>query len=481
MQFEFIGASRQDPDNSQASPARLLNMYRENIGEKYVLKRVLGMTAFCDLGDAVLRALANIRGYMYAVSGGNLYIVGPNGSDALYGAVGDDPHTTISSNNGPIAVTAGGDYYLWTGATITTPSTGAFSSVGSAVFWGQRTVLSELNGRRIQWSDVADAATFDALNFATAEGRDDNIIRLLVNQGQLWIFGDRSIERWYLTGGDDFAAPMAGAEIDTGLKAFNLLTDLPNGAFFVGDDNIAYLASGGGLKPVSSRAVETAVKQGMPSHCFYYEDEGHKFCVIRFDDRPAWVYDVSSDEWHERANGDARVLWDAIAAAQVFGRDFVGFGNGNIYELERTNVDATGPLVGVAVSRNIRNGGAHFSIDRVGLLCTVGESNFTTTEVAVLDAGEVDEALEVGSGDLLEINEGAGATGPRPAKVIGSFSRDRGKTFGVGKARSLGTQGDYDTEVVWRALGVFNNAVMRLIVADADEITIESVCEVEAG
>ncbi|WP_230685880.1 hypothetical protein, partial [Streptococcus pneumoniae] len=67
------------------------------------------------------------------------------------------------------------------------------------------TVLTELNGRRFQWSDIADASNLPGLNFSTADGRDDDILRPFQINGQLYIWKETSHEIWYLTGG-------AGAE-----------------------------------------------------------------------------------------------------------------------------------------------------------------------------------------------------------------------------------------------------------------------------
>ena len=476
MQVEWIGRTRQDGDNTQADPSRLVNLYRERMGDKFVLKRVLGTTLFAALAGAPLRAMAFEAGKVYTVSGVNLASVDVNATQATIGTVSADGVVSIAGNNGNIAVSAGGEYYVWDGSTLDTPATGAFDSVGSVEFWGQRTIITELAGRRFSWSDVADAKTFDALNFATAEQRDDNIIRGAVIQGVLWIFKQRSIERWFLTGGDDFAAPMGGGTIDTGLLSFGLLTKLPNGAFFVGDDGIAYLVGGGSMKPVSSRGVETALEQKNPTECFYYQDEGHKFCVIRFTDRPAWIYDVVMDEWHERAEGDDLDPWSMTHGVQAFGKDFAGSAFGDIYELVRVPSDDGAPLIGRAVSRTLRMNGDRFRIARLTLLPKTGHSTLTKEEPI---------GLHIADGYMLA-TDGSFALATDETQVVPTdafvslrMSKDRGKTWGKEKRRSIGAQGEYDHVVRWRSLGQFRNANFELTISDATDITVDAVGEIE--
>lgn len=478
MRLEFIGQSRRDPDNTQANPARLVNMYREPMGEGYSLKRVLGAAYFTVLPGVPTRAIAEFGGELYAVNGGMLYRVDSDGTKQALCAVADDPNTSLTSNNGSICVVAGGVLHVWDGTTRTTPETGAFADVASSVFWGQRTLLSEQGGRRIQWSGVADAGTYDGLDFASAEARDDNIVRLMNIQGQLWVFGERSIERWYLTAGSDFAKPMSGALIDTGLRGWHLVAQIPNGGFFVGSDGIAYLISGGSVRPVSTRGVETNIQAGTASHVFYYEDEGHKFCVIRYSDRPADVYDIVADEWHERASGPEFMPWAALYCAKVHGDWVVANEAGEIHALRRIGRDGGEVLVGEATSRTLKEAGDPFSIDRITLWASTGQT-YLGRETGV--------GLMIGGGALLETGDQTGlkirdqAANPRPARIVLQFSRDRGKTWGKERWVSLGDLGDYRKLVRVYGCGAFETATMRLRFSDADDVTIESVCDVEAA
>lgn len=474
MQVEWVGAGRRDEDNSQADPSRLLNMYRENLGGKPVLKGVPGTESFCELGGVFMRAMAEIGGEIYAANGGYLYRIDALGNEYLTGEVISSADTTISSNNGKVTVAAGGDLFVFDGTTRTVPDTGSFTDIGSVSFIGQRTIVTERNGRRVQWSDVADPDTYDGLDFATAEQRDDVILRGAAIGGQYWVFKAASIEQWYLTGTDNFIAYRPGSLVDIGLKSFGLFCAVPNGGFMVGSDNIAYIISGGSMQPVSIRAVETELADGTADRCYYYEAEGHKFCVIRFSDRPAWVYDISMNEWHERAEGVDYGAWSATDAVKAFGDYYIGTSFGSVRKLTKESYDTDQPLFRRAVSANLRNGGDFFSLDDVEFLGTIGQERVQIDVSGTLDAG-TDLGLDAGDGNGLLVT---GVIGYRGADIVLRLSKDRGETFGIEREKSLGELGEYDRVLKYRAFGVMRNACLEVTVSDPVNVSFDAIAEV---
>lgn len=438
MKIEFVGQSARDSDSTWSNSSRLLNFYREPVGDsKIILKSVLGTEAFATVTGATCRAAEAVAGNLYVAQGSRLWRVTPAGVVTDLGPIADGP-TTISSNNGQVTVTAGGNYYLWDGSTLSEPTAGAFSEFGSVTFLGQLTVLTELNGRRVQWSDVADPDTLDGLNFATTETRDDNNLRALPIAGGIWFFKEQSIERWYQDGSDLAAVP--GGTIDTGLAGVDLITSLPDGAFFVGRDGKVYLVRGGQMQPVSTVPVETSVAYEDPLRCFYYQDEGHEICVIQFADRPSWCFDISTREWHERTEGNNLDQWTAQTCVQ-FNGGFYAFAPQGIYRLTRNNVDATGPLIRRAVGRTF-GGEGRFKINLLKFNATVGRS-----EVPV----------------LMELR----------------MSRDEGNTWGLPIIRDLGALGGYGREITYRQLGQYRQATAEVTISNAREVTLDSVAFVQ--
>ena len=432
--LNFVGQSAQDKDNLASNTSRLVNCYRESNGESLSVKSVLGMVQFSTLTGAVVRAMARVGGIIYVVHGGNLWSVSDSGVAVNLGAIPDSDMTTISGNNGKVTIVANGNYYVLSSGTITQPTAGAFSSFGSVTFLGQLTVLTEKNGRRIQWSAVANPLTLNGLSFATTESRDDNNIRATTIGGELWIFKEQSIERWAQASTGVFGLP--GATIDKGLKAFGLLSSAGLGGFFVANDNRAYVVgAGGAMQPVSTAAVETSIKQDSPQTVLYHQDEGHEFYCITFPARPAWCYDTTSGEWCERGEGVSGA-WSADYSAEAYGASFVAGPDGTISRLDRVNVDYSGPLVRTMVSRNMNMEGNYFTVPKLEFQARTGYS----------------EAPQV----MLRI------------------SRDRGNLWSVPMQKSLGSVGSYDETVAFRALGRGKNFAAELSIADAFEVTIDA-------
>ena len=416
--IEFVGQSARDSDNVAAAPSRLINCYREPTAEgKYVLKPVLGLASYADLGGIFVRAMATVDGKMFVACGGRLIEVLSDATTIDRGNIGDGV-TTMAGNNGVVTICVGGLYWNWDGSSRTQPSAGAFSSFGAVEYFGNYTILTELDGRRFQWSDIADPTDLPGLNFSTADGRDDNLLRPLFINGRLYLWKETSHEIWYLTGAAGASAfeRMAGGVQDIGLKAVGLICRIPGGAFMVGDDGRAHLVSGG-IKPVSTTAVETALDQGTPVTCFAYEDEGHTFCVVTFSDRPAWVYDLATGEWHERAEA-GQMPWSVSATVKWDGTWYAGRNDGDLFTFGGS-ADGALPVTKEAVSRTMHV-----------------EENIRLKYVEVFPR----KGIEDGGITL-------------------SLSRDCGLTWGPEKERNVGPLGSTRHKVRWRNQGIVESDV----------------------
>jgi hypothetical protein len=450
-EVEFVGQSAKDSDNGQAATSRLINLYREPIkmGDKttYTLKSVLGQAVFADLNTVFVRAMADVSGKVYVAAGGGLYAVSGQAVATRLGDIADSEDTTVSGNTGSVTVCAGGKYYVWDGVTLTQPSIGAFSDFGAVEYIGNYTILTERGGRRVQWSALADPTDLPGTSFATTEARDDNNLRAMAIARNLWLFKEKSIEVWYITGQAAAGAfAPTGMVIDTGLMSFGLVVKFRAGAFLVGDDGIVYLTDGEGLRPVSTTAVETAIDEETPKSCFYYEDEGHKICVIRFRNRPAWCFDVSTGEWHERAEGADHGPWAAVAAVNSYGKWLCGTDLGGIYEMTRNNTDIAYAMRRTAVSRTLSMEQRTFILDALEFTGRVGRS----------DLG-------------------------RDAECWIRVSRDNGLTWGNPKRRSLGGLGDYQQRITYRSLGQFRQATIEFNMADPVDIPLNATAVVTAS
>lgn len=428
-------------------------MYVDRVADprktNFTLKSVLGTEAFATTSDLFVRDMDEIGGTLYAVVGDGLYSVNASGSETLLGAVTDADGSQVFGDGTDVCVVAGGNYYVWDGSTLSQPSTGAFSSFGSGTFLNGYVVLSETDARRFQWSDLADASTLPALNFSTADGADDKILRLETANSRLLIMKEHTVEVWYVTGqsGANAFQRATGGVMEVGLKAKKLATKFRGGVFWVGDDNIAYISSGSGVQPVSGRspAVESALENKTPTDVFYTEDEGHKFCHIRFSDTPTWVYDVSNGKWHERAYGVNHAAWPITVTARAYDRWFGGNVDGEILRFARNNTDVGASLRRTVVCQPFYLDGAPFRVPWLEFSGRVGTSSLG-----------------------------------RDATLMLRVSGDNGKTWGPEHTVSMGDTGDYEETMEFYGLGWFDKvAVPEVSITDPAELTLNGTGNVK--
>lgn len=478
---EFCGQSSRDPDNNQANTARLINCYREPIGGRsnYVIKSVLGTVGFATIPGVFTRAMKEVRGIVYFVHAGRLARLSPTGAIIDLGAVDDDESVFIDSHDGQVTIAANGRYYLFDGTTLSTPSGAAFSLVNDVLFMNQRTVIIERDGRRVAWSDVGNPASFQGDSVATAEQEDDRNLRAFQVGGSLWIFKERSIERFRNVATGFSYIP--GSKIERGLLSKNLAVEMPDGVFFVGDDRLPYIAGGGGISPPltgQNRAVETAISAGSPTHCLYHEDEGAKHLVIRFSDRPAWVLNMSTGEWHERADQEDGA-WSVIAATRAFGDTLVATQDGKFLRLARVDSDVTAPLVRTMISKTLYvNEGNGFRVPLFEVRGRMGRSFLGRATSQVLATTGL--VLTDAAGAALAVRTNAQAI--RPARLTISVSRDYGETWSNPRTYSMGDLGEYDTRVRTRKWGHFDAAaVFRVRISDPANLPLDASAVVQVA
>ena len=475
--LEFVGQSSRDPGNVAASTGRLVNLFREATDGRMVLRSVPGTAEFVEFGRANMSAMAVIEGILYVVCGGRLFSTTTAGVVTELGAVaaGD---TTIAGNYGLVTITSGGSYYVWNGTTLASIPIGDVEGgpaewvVGSLAYVGGYTVVSEQDARRLQWSALADAESMPGLNFATSESTDEVILRVITFGDSLVVFKENSAERWLVTGlsGANAFQLITGSVLETGLQAFNLVTQFPNGAAFVSSDGRVYAWNGDQLQPISTPQVEAVMALHTAKRCFFYEVRGHGMICITFADAPAWCYDVAMGEWHERAEGVNFGPWTAAASEKFGGGWVVGYDSGRVGVLAKQPLDFGAPLKRTAVTRLLQTG-RRFTVPKLELNIEVGSERRPLTPLFLVDEGNLIEAIE---GFFLA--DGGPDSGPPSIQC--RVTRD-GVSYGPEKVRSLGDVGRYETRVIFRAMGQFTRMALEVSMTAAVETPLYADLDVE--
>ncbi len=487
MRLVLAAQSSADRDNLSPTSERLVNCYAypapEGALAPLCIRAVPAMREFVTLPGPFLRAMARVEESLYVITAGGLYRVNDNGTSSYLAAIPDDANTTMTGHRSGVTITAAGSYFIWDGSTLTQPTGGPFDNAGSVAFLDQFTLISELDGREFQWTEAGLPEDLDGLFFATAEARDDKIVRIIDSAGYLAVLKQHSVELWGNSGAgaENAFIRVQGAVSDRGLRAFNLMAKTPDGVFFIGEDDIAYMGGAGGAQAVSPPTVNIALRAGTPTHCFYYEDRGHALHVIRFSDRPAWVYDASMGLWHERSTGPEHKPWDVIAAVKVYGQWHLGDIYGHVFRLSTTPEDAAGPLRRTIVARPLTMDGLPFSVAKLELMGLFG--NYSVTETAPnweTDQNGFPITDEDGAYILLD-GEHDATTWARPGRIWLRLSKDGGHTFGIPKTKDIGRKGDYAARARWFALGQFDSLVVEINLTDPVDVPLLSEALVEVS
>jgi hypothetical protein len=331
-------------------------------------------------------------------------------------------------------------------AFIYNANTGVFAQVTDPDFPGAVTVgyldsyfvFNEPNSQRVWVTSLLDGTAIDPLDFASAEGNPDNIVSLMVDHREVWLFGNNTVEVWYNAGLADFPlARIEGAFMETGCLAPYSVAKLDNAVFWLGSDargnGIVYRNQGYNAQRVSTHAIEWQIQQyGVLNDAigYSYQQDGHSFYVLTFPTAQAtWVFDVATGAWHERA------YWDGVqyrrhrsnCQANFVGQVLVGdWENGRVYAFDLEVYQDNNDL-----QRWLRSWRA----------LPTGQNTLKRT---------AHHALQLDCETGIGINTGQGSN----SQVMLRWSDDGGHTWSNEHWASMGKLGEYGKRVIWRRLGM---------------------------
>jgi hypothetical protein len=296
---------------------------------------------------------------------------------------------------------------------------------------------------RFVGSDLNDGSSWDALSYATAEGSPDNLLTMKVVNRDVVLVGTDSVEEWWNSGISGFPFERkAGGFREIGGLAKHGIVKADNTVFMLASDRTIRASRGGTWQRVSQHGVEEKIASyATVSDCvaFSFVWHAHIFVVFRFPSAGAcWVYDVTANEWHERATyGEDD--WLISDAAQCHGRVYVQH--------------ATTGAVGYLDDETYTEFG--------GIL----RREWTYPQVYGANKYLFHGALEV-----------VARTGDAPINVTPyihlEISNDGGNTWQELPRRELGLVGEYSQRIRWSRLGAARDRVYRMSVADAVPLRI---------
>ena len=457
-----------------AADNRMVNLFPEIVPEggkeAAFLNRAPGLKRLATVGRGPIRGLWSYGGLGYVVSGNQLFQLFSNWDSRLLGNVsGGDGPVSMADNGTQLFIACGGPSYIYNNVldTLQPISDPDFPGAVSVGFIDGYFVFSQPNSQLLWTTEIYDGTNIDALNFASAEGNPDNIVSLIVDHREVWLFGTQSVEVWYDAGLAGFPlARIQGAFNEIGCAATYSVAKLDNGLFWLGQDargqGIVYRSNGYNGIRVSTHAVEYAIAQYtyiQDAFAYTYQQEGHSFYVLIFPTANAtWVYDVATQAWAERAGFSAGQFTRHRSNCQMlFNNEIVvgDYQDGRVYAFDLDKYTDDGDIQkwlrswrALPSGTNNLNRTAHHSLqldaETGAYLAPITEDVFLVTEEYA--------KLMTEAGDFL-IDENQTSYNPEP-NVMLRWSDDGGHTWSNEHWKYMGAVGQYYYRTIWRRLGM---------------------------
>lgn len=454
MKFQFVGpayTSRSVNENAQ----RCVNLYPEidESGKNVVaLYGVPGLKLQVTVGDGPIRGVLKAQDTLYVVSGSGLYEVTGSFNASLVGAVKGTSPVSMAANRTQLMVISEGTGYIRTlasNAFVKITDADFPSSPTFVVFLDSYFVVNDSGSDQFYISTLEDGTSWAALDFASAEGDPDDIVSMISDHRELWLFGEKTTEVWYNSGNADFPfVRLSGAFIEHGCAAAFSTQKMDNSVYWLGLDDkgqgMVFRAQGYSPQRISTHAIEKAI-QGYSkiddAVAYSYQQEGHSFYVIGFPTADkTWAYDASTNMWHERASFDNGQFKRHRAGCHAFfgGKNVVGdVENGNLYSYDFDTYTENGDAqVALRSCTHIHDGQDLQKIQHHRL--------------------------------QLDLQEGVGIVtgqGSDPQMML-RWSDDGGHTWSNEHWTSIGKIGKYGTRAVWKRLGASRSRVYEASITD---------------
>lgn len=423
-----------------------------------------GLRLLCTLPTSPVRGVyADSNGDLFAVGGNKFYTIDSDFVATQVGTLSTDTGPVSMSDNGRQVVIVDGDYgYVWTISSedpdFTDPFFAQITDVNfpgadMVTFQDGYFIFNKTNTQQFFISAINDVV-FDALDFASSEASPDNLIGLVSDLKNLYLFGTRSTEIYYNSGNADFPFErMQGAVIEVGCAAPFSIVKLQSAVYWIGQDETGrgtvYRASGLQPQRISTHAIEKVILglgDVSEARAWVYQQGGHSFyCLNLPNATTTWVFDTTTSLWHERSylNSGEIERHRADCHAFAYSENVVGdYGNGKIYALDRS----------------------YWSDDGDEILRERTAPHFTREGRRVIHS-KFQLFMETGVG-LDGVGQG---TDPQ---VILQWSNDGGHTWSNENLRPIGAIGERGTRVIWRRLGSARDRVYRVRITDPVPVTI---------
>lgn len=343
----------------------LINLYpRKTEGGKYPFNLINtpGLALFLELPTSPVKALHQNGDRAFAVTSTKLYEIFKNGTYTELGDVSFSGVVKMEDNGYQVVMVDGikGYYYDDNTEVVSQITHEAFYPSSTVAYQDGYFIFNRNGTGQFYLSELLDV-DFDANDYASAEGQPDDLVAVLSDHRELFLFGSETIEVWYNSGASDFPFERnQGAFVEKGCSAPYTIAKQNNTIYFVGSDLMVYQMSGYTPIRISTHAVEQTIREKDLSDAFAYtyQENGHLFYVLTIPSSSVtWCFDISTGAWHKRSSYEAD-RHKANCSMFVFDKTLVGdFETGHIYQMvSNYYTDNNEPIIREFILPTVSNG-----------------------------------------------------------------------------------------------------------------------------
>lgn len=325
-----------------------------------------------------------IAGRVLALSAANLYRVEAApagvGTATLVGAMNGANRLSVAANASTAVLTAGASVYSTDGVTLTPIAVPDGQSVIAVDTLNSRFLFAMKDSGRFYWTSPG-GITIDALDYATAESKPDNLTTLKVIGDVLWLVGRASLEPWQPTGDLDLPYQrIAGRTFGIGCIAADTAQKMTvNGSetlCWTGADRKVYRLAPNPIR-ISDEGIEERLGAADPASLYAEPVSwgGHDFYLLHIPGQGSWACDLSTGLWDEWTSFGRSLFRGAVATVGPNDRPLLGDDTaGILWELtDAERSDAGDPVVFEWTGR-VENAGGPLRNNNVSLMCSTGSN-----------------------------------------------------------------------------------------------------------
>lgn len=452
----FVGGTYQ-MEATSFDHQRCVNLYAimsESGTSKSVaaLRGTSGLEEFCTIGGGSIRGGIESAERAFFVSGDSFYEVLNDGTSVLRGtldtAVG---LVDLQENPTQIMIIDGLYGYIFnkTTDTFTKITDVDFPIPSDLTFQDGYFIITEADSAKFWISGLNNGLTWGSLDFTTVESSPDNLVGIISDKSNLWLFGTKSTEIFQNTGNAIFPFQrLNGAYLETGCAAQGTIKLLDNAIIWMGTDEngdaIIWRSNGYNAQRISTQAIERKIAESSnfkESYAWCYHERGHAFYVLQVKGlNTTLVLDLATNLWHERSYRNPLTGEEEQhrGSCHVFFKQMHLVGDRKSGKVFKMALDIYSDDSDPIVRRRIS---PHYA-----------------QEKKLIPHAQFELDMEVGVG----LQSGQGSD----PKIMMRYSDDGGRTWSSELWQNIGKVGKYRTRVIWRKLGSSRDRVYDVSISD---------------